>query len=229
MTDVNNSLDETQVSQETGQHPSAAVPTDPMRPSKPARQRGGWFRRIFFIFLMLVAVAGLALVAALLRMRLDTVLSDVDSLNAEVEDIQVELDQTQDELEQTQIELANTHQALENLAEANAAARAELEVRLRYYVLLVQAQEESSKAILSIIEDDLGQTRRELTALRATLVAASGLASEEDIATLADLEQRAANAESDLNANSFASQQTLEVIWRDLNELSATVSNEIVR
>jgi hypothetical protein len=163
---------------------------------------------------MLVVIAGLVLAAVLLRMRLDAVLSEVDSLDGR-------LRESQTALAQTQADLMGTQQDLEDLADESETARAVLEQRLGYGLLLQQAQNETTKAIASLMLDDVGQARREMTSLRATLVSAAQLASEADAATLSDLESRASNAEADLNTNTFASQQTLEVIWRELNELSA--------
>jgi uncharacterized membrane-anchored protein YhcB (DUF1043 family) len=226
MTDQNSNSSNAQVTQNTAQNTPAAGPIGSQSSSQPARKKSGWFRRLFFIFLMLAVIAGVVISVVLLRMRLDVVLSEVDRLDAQLESVREELNQTQTGLNQTQTDLESTQQALEDLAQANIKSQEELEARLHYYILLVQAQEVSSKAILSITEDDLGQARREIITLRAALVAASGLASEEDIVILADLEQRAAQAESDLNNNSFATQQTLEVIWRALSELSTAVFSD---
>ena len=221
MDDKENKAENTQVNDQTAPV-AAAVASVPKPSAEKPKKRGGWFRRLFFVFLMLVVVVGLVVSAVLLRLRLDAVLSQVDSLNAQLKDTQSELGLTQSDLAQTQTDLANTQQALESLATASADARAQLAEQMHYYLLLQQAQGETSKAILSITQDDLGQARREITALRASLVAATALGTTEDIAVLADLESRAGQAEADLNANSFASQQTLEVIWRDLDGLSAT-------
>jgi chromosome segregation ATPase len=184
--------------------------------SKPKRgqQKGGWFRRLLFVFLMLVVITGLVLAAVLLRTRLDAVLSKVDGLDAQLGD-------TQNDLSETQADLSKTQQELRDLAEESEAARAVLEQELSYALLLQQAQNEATKAIVSLTLDDVGQARREVTSLRASLVRATELAGETDAVTLSDLEARASGAEADLNTNTFASQQTLEVIWRELNELSA--------
>jgi len=208
----------TQAGSQTGITPPKVPPSAPPASAKPPKQKrgGGWFRRLLFIFLLLVVLAGLVVSALLLRMRLNAVLSDVDSLDAR-------LSETQAELETTRSELENTRQTLRKLAEESAAARAELEANLRYRLLMQQAEAEAAKALLSLNIDDIGQARREIGALRASLVAATALASEEDMATLSDLETRASRAEADLSSNAFASQQTLEVIWRDLNELNATL------
>jgi len=216
---------DTQPGHQTSPLPAPVQPAAKSTPEKPKKRRGGWFRRLFFVFLLLVVVVGLVVSAVLLRLRLDAVLSEVDNLDAKLQDTQAELVQTQADLDQTRTDLENTQQELEALAASSAKARAELAAQMKYDLLLVQAQEETSKAILSIMQDDLGQARREITALRDSLTAATALATDADSATLADLETRAGQAEADLNANSFASQQTLEVIWRDLNEMSATALN----
>ena len=111
-------------------------------------------------------------------------------------------------------------ESLEDLAEESEAARAALERQLTYQLFLQQAQNETAKAILSLTLDDIGQARREISTLRASLVSAAEVARESDVDTLIDLETRASRAETDLSTNTFASQQTLEVIWRDLDELT---------
>jgi len=152
-------------------------------PSKPKRgqRRGGWIRRLLFVFLMLVVIAGLVLAAALLRMRLDAVLGEVDSLDNR-------LRQTQTDLVETQADLLDTQQDLKDLADESEAARAEFEQELTYGLLLQQAQNETTKAIVSLMLDDVGQARREMTSLRASLVSATELSSEADAATLSDLD-----------------------------------------
>ena len=192
---------------------SGPPPTPSSQPPS-GQRRGDWFRRLLFVFLMLVVIAGLVLAAVLLRMRLDAVLSEVDSLDTR-------LRESQTALEETQADLLGTQQDLEDLADESKTARTELEHQLSYGLLLQQAQNETTKANASLMLDDVGQARREITSLRATLVSAAQLASEADAATLSDLEERASSAEADLNTNIFASQQTLEVIWRKLNEMSA--------
>jgi len=210
---------QSEANESTAQKDRTAVvggsPPPPSSKPKRGERRGGWFRRLLFVLLMLAVIAGLVLAAVLLRMRLDAVLSEVDSLDGQLREAQADL-------AETQADLADTQQDLNDLADESAAARAELEQQLSYGLLLQQAQNETTKAIASLMLDDVGQARRELTALRATLVSATELASEADAATLSDLEARASSAESDLNSNTFASQQTLEVVWRELNELSAT-------
>jgi hypothetical protein len=160
--------------------------------SKPTRgqQKGGWFRRLLFVFLMVVVIAGLVLAAVLLRMRLDAVLSEVDSLDRR-------LRETQTDLGETQVDLLGTQQDLNDLADESEAARAVLEQELSYGLLLQQAQNETTKALVSLMLDDVGQARREMTSLRASLVSAAGIASEEDAATLLDLETRTSGAETD--------------------------------
>ena len=224
--DQDSSKFDTEPGRQTVPLPAPVQPAAKPTAEEPRKRRGGWFRRLFFVFLLLVVLVGLVVSAALLRLRLDAVLSEVDSLNGRLQDTQAELAGTQADLDQTRTDLENTQQELEALAASSAKARADLAAQMQYNLLVVQAQEETSKAILSIMQDDLGQARREITALRASLVAATALATDADSATLADLETRAGQAEADLNANSFASQQTLEVIWRDLNGLSATLLSE---
>lgn len=179
------------------------------------RSGGGWFRRLLFVFLLFVVVVGVVFAAILLRGRLVSVLGEVDSLEARLVESQADLAQTQDDL-------ADTQQELSNLAEEAESERAALEQQLIYGLLLQQAQNQTMKAMLSLAQDDIGQARQEISSLRATLVGAVEIAAESDADTLADLEARASNAEADLSGNAFASQQTLEVIWRELNDLSVT-------
>ena len=190
------------------------------------QRRGGWGRRLLFILLLLVVLVGLVVSGALLRTRLNAALGEVEGLSARLNDTQTELEQTRAALEQLQTDLDNTQAALDDMAGESARVRSELEAQMRYRLLLQQAQIDTAKAILSLTQDNSGQARREIAALRASLAAAAGLASAEDAATLADLEARASQAEADLDGNVFASQQTLEVIWRDLNALSASLLAE---
>jgi len=224
--DQDSSKFDTEPGRQTAPLPTPVQPAARPTMEEPRKRRGGWFRRLLFVFLLLVVLVGLVVSAALLRLRLDSVLTKVDSLNGQLQDTQAELARTQADLDQARTDLENTQQALDALTTSSAKARADLAAQMEYNLLVVQAQEETSKAIVSIMQDDLGQARREITALQASLAAATALATDADSATLADLETRAGQAEADLDANSFASQQTLEVIWRDLNGLSATSLSE---
>jgi len=177
---------------------------------------------------LMLVTAGIVVSAVLLRQRLDAVLSDVDGLANQLEETRNNLSDTQQELDDTKQALeeleTDTQAAILALAADSEAALLALETRMVYGFHAQQAMAETTKAIQSLTQDDLGQARREITALRASLVAAAGFASEEDAVLLSDLESRASQAEADLTINAFAAQQTLEVIWRDLDELTASLS-----
>jgi hypothetical protein len=186
---------------------------------KPEKKRGGWFRRLFFILLLLVVVAGMIASAVLLRARFSAALGEIDALNTRVEEVE-------GNLAQTQADLAAAQQALEDQAADNAAALAALQQDMAYRLLLHQSEAQVVKALFSLGQDNIGQARREIGALRASLAAAAELAGDEEAAALLDLNERAAGAEDDLSDNAFAAAQALEVIWRDLDVLIAAQAGD---
>jgi chromosome segregation ATPase len=226
MDDPNMETSETQASQPTAAQPRPDQPPAGAAPKGAQKKKGMGFRRGFFVFLLLFVAIGLIVIGAVASARFGALLGEVDSLNARLDEAQTALDQARVDLAQAQTDLDSLRQDLSDLSEESASAQTALESQVRYGLLLQQAQNEVAKAIVSLaVEDDIGQARREITALRASLLAAADLADEASAAALADLEVRAGQAQADLSANAFAAQSTLEVIWHDLDELSAATGN----
>jgi septal ring factor EnvC (AmiA/AmiB activator) len=224
MEDVKVENDDTQVSAPTAAQPRKTLPPISAGPGPTTLpKKSGGFRRWFFVFLLLVVVIGAIVSAALLGARFSAVLGEVEDMDARLNEALTDLEQAQSDLASTQSDLDDLSQELQNLTEESARAQSELETQLRYSLLLQQAQNEVAKAIISLDQENIGQARREITALQASLLAAANLASGDDAAALDGLAERADQAEADLSDNAPASLYALEFIWRELDDLSTSL------
>lgn len=189
------------------------------RGAKPDKSNGssrfrGLVRRVLFVVLLVLVVIGIGVAGFALRVRLSEAVERTHGLEADLDDLQDRLDKMESELEQTQEDL---------VAQRKQAT---------YSMSLLRAQNQTVKAQVSLLGDDIGLARQELDAVVASLDEAKEVAGDEDasVESIEALQDRISQVQSDLaNDDTFAAQQTLEIVWRDLDDILDEQLSQLAR
>lgn len=175
---------------------------------------GSLVRRVLFVVLLVLVVIGIGVAGFALRVRLSEAVERTHGLEADLDDLQDRLDKMESELEQTQEDL---------VAQRKQAT---------YSMSLLRAQNQTVKAQVSLLGDDIGLARQELDAVVASLDEAKEVAGDEDasVESIEALQDRISQVQSDLaNDDTFAAQQTLEIVWRDLDDILDEQLSQLAR
>jgi outer membrane lipopolysaccharide assembly protein LptE/RlpB len=214
--DTQSNSEQTRAGDSTGPLLASKGISAPVSQTGPKTRRS---RRFGFVVLLFLVVVGMVVSAMLLHRRFQTALDDIALLETRLEGTESELGRAVTDIENLGDEEDILRQDLDDLSiDVDAKLRAS-QNHTTHLFLLYQAQTQTTKSLLSLMKDDIGQARQEVGNLQVTLTTSVSFANDQDARVLTDLVTRAGRVTEDLDKNAFAAQQTLEVIWRELDEL----------